>query len=141
MAEEIQAAPAIIVMSHGPFCVGLIESAKMVYGEMTGVEALPLEEGMDPEVYERNFAELVEKYDGNVFVCCDIFGGTPFNTLLKYGRNRRLSAIAGINMPMFIELLAMREMMSGDELAEAVVQSAQQVDANICPMLERVHNM
>ena len=59
MAEEIQAAPAIIVMSHGPFCVGLIESAKMVYGEMTGVEALPLEEGMDPEVYERNFAELI----------------------------------------------------------------------------------
>ncbi|WP_297036291.1 hypothetical protein [uncultured Enorma sp.] len=45
-------APAILVLSHGPMCEGLVESVKMVYGNVDGLEALALREGDNPEEYE-----------------------------------------------------------------------------------------
>ena len=46
-----QQVPAILVISHGFFCRELVNSVKMVFGDVTRLESLPLEEGMDPEAY------------------------------------------------------------------------------------------
>ena len=132
-------APAILVLSHGPMCEGLVESVKMVYGNVDGLEALSLREGDNPEEYEEKFLALVDKYDGNVFVCVDIFGGTPFNTIMSCARTRKFAAIAGINMPMLVELLATRDTLAGEDLAKAVVEAFQLVDPNLCGMLAAMY--
>ena len=41
---------------------------------------------MDPEAYEEQLNQLIDSYDGNVFVCVDIMGGTPFKSLAKAAR-------------------------------------------------------
>ena len=69
-----QQVPAILVISHGFFCRELVNSVKMVFGDVTRLESLPLEEGMDPEAYEEQLNRLIDSYDGNVFVCVDING-------------------------------------------------------------------
>ena len=96
--------PAVLVISHGFFCQALIDSVKMIFGD-----AQRLEEGMDPDAYEAALRALVEKYDGNVFVCVDIMGGTPFKCMAKLAKTRRLSAVAGVSVPMLIEVLSDRE--------------------------------
>ena len=65
------------------FCRELVNSVKMVFGDVTRLESLPLEEGMDPEAYEEQLNRLIDSYDGNVFVCVDIMGGHPLNLLQR----------------------------------------------------------
>lgn len=131
--------PAVLVLSHGPFCDGLVKSTKMIFGDVGRLEALPLEEGEDPGQYMSDFRALVDKYDGNVFICVDIVGGTPFNTLMMCARETRFSAISGINMPILLEVLSNRESMHGDELAAASIDGASVVDSNLANMLESVY--
>lgn len=138
MANDV---PAIIVISHGPLCEGLIESTKMIFGPAERLEALPLHEGESPDDYYKKFCSLLDKYDGNVFVCVDVFGGTPFNTLMKVATQRHLWAIAGINMPMLIELLSSRDSLNGNELAKAAIEANSVVDANLCPMLDQMYSI
>lgn len=138
MANEV---PAIIVISHGPFCEGLVESTKMIFGPTERLEALPLHEGESPEEYQKDFCALLDKYNGNVFICVDVFGGTPFNTLMKVATERKLCAIVGINMPMLIELLSSRDTLSGNDLAKAAVEANSVVDANLCPMLDQMYSI
>ena len=128
-------APAVLVLSHGPFCQGLVETVRMVYGDAQRLEALPLMEGDNPEEYVQKIEALIDKYDGNVFICVDLFGGTPFNSIMMLAQTRKLYAIAGINVPILIELLVAREDANGSELATRVLEAASAIDSNMCDML------
>lgn len=133
--------PAVLVISHGFFCQALIDSVKMIFGEAQRLEALPLEEGMDPDAYEAALRALVEKYDGNVFVCVDIMGGTPFKCMAKLAKTRRLSAVAGVSVPMLIEVLSDREECAGDELAARVAENCAGMDTDLTALMKKLYHM
>lgn len=136
-----QTVPAVLVLSHGFFCQALIDSTKMIFGDAPQVEALPLEEGMDPDLYEARLRALVEQYGGNVFVCVDIMGGTPFKTLAKVAKDHRLSGVAGVSMPMLFEVLSNREECQGDELAALVAENCGGMNMDLTAFLKKVYNM
>jgi mannose/fructose/sorbose-specific phosphotransferase system IIA component len=129
--------PVVIVISHGHFCEELIRSAAMIYGKIDRIEALPLDEGIDPDDYLANLEELIDKFDSNVLVCVDIVGGTPFNSLIKAAHTRKLSALAGINMPMLIEVLCRRGDLQSVELAEQVCEACASMPTNLTSLLEK----
>lgn len=133
--------PAVLVISHGFVCQALIDSTKMIFGDAERVEALPLEEGMDPDAYEAALSALVDKYDGNVFVCVDIMGGTPFKTLAKVAKTRRISAVSGVSVPMLIEVLSNREECRGDELAALVTANCAEMNPDLTDFMKKVYNM
>ena len=133
--------PAVLVISHGFFCQALIDSVKMIFGDAQRLEALPLEEGMDPDAYEAALRALVEKYDGNVFVCVDIMGGTPFKCMAKLAKTRRLSAVAGVSVPMLIEVLSDREECAGDELAARVAENRAGMDTDLTALMKKLYHM
>lgn len=133
--------PVILVISHGYFCRELVNSVKMIFGECESVETLPLEEGMDPEIYEQKFNEILDANDGNVFVCVDIMGGTPFKTLAKAVKTREIYGVAGISMPMLIEVLSNRDYAAGKELATQVAQACAESIVDLSEYLEKLHNL
>ena len=49
--------PGILLLSHGPFCQALLESAQMIGGEAVNVVALPLEMGCYTIAYNPNVLE------------------------------------------------------------------------------------
>lgn len=111
-----QNVPVVIVISHGFFCKELVNSVKMIFGDVDRVESLPLEEGMDPEVYENALNKLIDDNEGNVFVCADIMGGTPFKSLAKAARTR-------------------------EELAANVAEACKEVVVDLSEYLEKMHNL
>lgn len=111
----VQEKPAVIVVSHGTLCEGLVSATSMIYGELDRVEALPLRVGMDPEEYLGELRDLVASYGGNVVLLADIMGGTPFNSIMKLGRELPLYAVAGMSMPLLLAVLEYRE--AGSDLA------------------------
>ena len=136
-----QNVPVVIVISHGFFCKELVNSVKMIFGDVDRVESLPLEEGMDPEVYENALNKLIDDNEGNVFVCADIMGGTPIKSLAKAARTREIYGVAGVSMPMLIEVLSNRDMYTGKELAANVAEACKEIVVDLSEYLEKMHNL
>ena len=136
-----QQTPVILVISHGFFCRELVNSVKMIFGDAPGLLSLPLEEGMDPEVYEEQLNRLIDSYDGNVFVCVDIMGGTPFKSLAKAARTRTLYGVAGVSMPMLIEVLSNRDELSGRELAAQAAAACSEMVMDLTEYMEKMHKL
>lgn len=132
--------PALLLLSHGPLCEGMKESAKMVYGNTMFLEALQLKEGVDPEEYKKEVLTVMDRYDNNVFVLVDILGGTPFNVLAQIARERRVYGMAGMSLPMVMEALTFRQACSGQELADAVMENLSACKINLCDFLNNAYH-
>ena len=70
----------IVLLSHGPFCEGLLESLEMITGPQKAIHAIQLHEGESPDNYRSKVNELLSSLSGKTMVFVDLKGGTPYNT-------------------------------------------------------------
>lgn len=103
--------PGIVLLSHGPLSSGLLGSLRLICGEVENVTAFELEEGDDPQDYRNAFASYYEAYPEHSIFLIDVFGGTPFNEVLKYflGKQIPIRALCGVNLGMLMEACVVRE--------------------------------
>lgn len=97
----------ILVLSHGNYGNGLLDSYSMIAGSIEEFESISLtDEGVTS--FEQNVEKWIEKYieDSNILILTDIKGGTPFNVAAKLQLKYfgKIEVIAGMNLPMFLEL-------------------------------------
>jgi len=59
-----------------------------------------------------------------VILLTDMFGGTPSNLAISLLDHGRVEVIAGVNLPMLIKLVGVREKMGLEEAVEAAQDSA-----------------
>ena len=100
----------ILLMSHGKMAEGMLDSAKLFYGEVEKVKAICLEPGDNPEDFGNRIKEAAAELDTDgcgVIAFCDLLGGTPSNQSM-YVLNDRLQVIPGMNFCMLLELLGAR---------------------------------
>lgn len=114
----------ILLVSHGACCEGLLDTLGMVAGEQPDVNAFPLTEGMDPDVYREQIERWLDQYDGNALILIDVLGGTPFNQVMQIGRKRTVHAVTGMSVPMALEAAVLRDSMSPTELVEHLREAA-----------------
>lgn len=97
--------PNLIVMSHGNFCHEIMESTKMILGDIKGYETVSMldEEGF--EITSRKLEKLLGKLGENkILILVDLYGGTPFNIAnIFLQKNNNIRLIAGMNLAMIIE--------------------------------------
>lgn len=99
-----------IVATHGPLASALLQSGKMVYGELPQVQAVCLTEQAGIEGFRREFAAVLEaasvQADG-VLVLCDMQSGTPWNVACEAAFNPDtqppVAVVAGVNFPMLLQ--------------------------------------
>ncbi|MDR3289512.1 MAG: PTS fructose transporter subunit IIA [Peptococcaceae bacterium] len=118
--KETGALPGILILSHGPLCTSLIESAKMIAGDIQNVAALPFEEGADIVAYAKEAKAVYDKMPEGSVVLFDLFAGTPFNQFIIQCEGKKIEGLSGINLPIFLDVLAQREYKRGAELIAAV---------------------
>lgn len=97
----------LAMISHGEFCNGLLNTIAMVGGSDFGIEAVPLLPGVTPEVYRAELKivfDRLTKDDPELLVLCDIAGGTPYQSALYLGRDYKMNVIAGMNLPLVLDL-------------------------------------
>ncbi|MEW5558921.1 PTS fructose transporter subunit IIA [Enterobacter asburiae] len=101
---------SVIVASHGPLAGALLESAKMVYGELPYVHGVTLGETAGIEGFRHDFSRTLasasEGADG-VLVLCDMQSGTPWNVACEYAFSPQtmppVAVLAGVNLPMLLQ--------------------------------------
>lgn len=121
MQEEVnQTLPGIILLSHGPFAVSLIDTAKMLFGDVENLAAFSLEPGDDIDKYREAFVEAIQAFPEGSVIMVDLFGGTPCNQVMRYIQEteKPLEVVSGMNLPMLVNAVMARESMTGKEFAQ-----------------------
>lgn len=98
----------IILISHGAFCEGLLNSLEMIAGGDYGVRAVALIPGESPETYREKLMEVMkeskDESDSGTLVLSDIAGGTPFQSAAYLSKDFKMGLVSGMNMPMLLSL-------------------------------------
>lgn len=129
--------PDIIILTHGRMGEELINSASMVFGKLENVHALSLKVGDDPDEYVKELDRLLEAAPEGSLVMVDLFGGTPSNCLMRLARKRKIYAVSGVSMPMLIEAANMRNMYSGQQLLDCIIETGHSGIINITDLIDQ----
>lgn len=117
--------PGILLLSHGPFAVALVDTAKMLFGESENLAAFSLEPGDDIDQYRKAFTEVIDEFPQGSLILVDLFGGTPCNQVMRYIQEtgKPLEVVGGMNLPMLVNAVMAREAMSGKDFSLDTVEN------------------
>ena len=103
----------IVIVSHGDMAEGLLDAARMIVGEQEGIVTVSLREMDAVEGLMERVAAAIEKVDSDdgVLVLVDLFGASPFNASARLAMegDSKIEVIAGVSLPMLVELAVQRD--------------------------------
>lgn len=96
----------IILASHGGLSAGMLDSVKMIVGELAAdVETYSLLPGRNPNEYVTELKERISTSSEEFIIVCDIKGGSVYNTLIQLLDMDNVEIISGMNMNIVLELV------------------------------------
>lgn len=122
----------LVLVSHGGFAEGLKTSLAMFAGDkMDQVIAVGLQNGKSVDDFAVDFKAAMAplKEDDNVVVLADIVGGSPLTTacgvLEELGKLDTAVVLGGMNLPMALTSVVMKDALEGADFVAAVLPEAQ----------------
>jgi mannose PTS system EIIA component len=114
----------IVIVTHGMLAREFISVAEHVVGKQSHLLAVCIAPDDPIERCREHILQAVAKVDRGkgVVILTDMFGGTPSNLAISVMGQRQVEVIAGVNLPMMIKLLSIRQ----QEPLEQAVLSAQE---------------
>lgn len=115
----------IILLTHGGWGEGLLNSIKMIVGTVENVHEVALAPSDNLSEYIERVEETVRevKWSEKLLVLTDIKGGTTSNVALRLSRDYNILAISGLNTALLLEAVMKQEtpytMQTGEELLQA----------------------
>lgn len=96
----------ILIAGHGELPGALVGSARMIGGELPGIESLGLFPGDTPQSLRDRMLEILSEFPAEL-ILTDLAGGTPDNVanlIAKGGRAPSIRLIiAGVSLPLLLE--------------------------------------
>ncbi len=121
----------VFLVSHGELAKGLHSALKMLTGESReDVLSVGLEDGMGADVFAQRVREClgVIKEGDEILLFADLVGGSPLttaaNTIAEMGLMPRTVMIGGMNMPLALSAVLMKDTMPTAELADTLIPEA-----------------
>lgn len=120
----------VILVSHGNLAKGLLDSLEMLAGKRDDVIAVGLKNGATADQFALEFATIVNRLpaDSQIILLADIIGGSPLttamNTLASLDRLDKTLAIGGMNLPLALTTVLMKDAFEGQELITNVLGEA-----------------
>ncbi len=130
---------SILLISHGGLANEMKETAKIFFGlEIEAFDSLCLDSSETAESYRKKLIDKVAEINQGegVIVVADLLGGTPCNQCV-FLNQEEVKIITGMNLPMVMELLAMR--CSEFDLNEFVLNIKESI-VNFSRMVEEKKN-
>ena len=117
----------IIIVTHGNLALELKSAMEHILGIQKNIEIISIKPDDDLEIKKSALEESIKKVDeeNGVIILTDMFGGTPSNfaiSLLKIGK---VEIISGVNLPMLIKLVGLRDSNDLQKVATESKESAQ----------------
>lgn len=130
----------IIVVTHSNFAEGIKNSVEMIAGKQDNFTAINFENGEDIEDLKNRISQKAEEYASKglyVIYVTDLKGATPFNACLYVSTQIWGPVIAGLCLPILLELVLTRDTMEIEDLSSYVSyvitnakESIQVIDVN-----------
>ena len=130
----------IIIVSHSNFAEGIKNSVEMIAGKQDNFTAINFENGEDIEDLKKRISQKAEEYTSNgldVIYVTDLKGATPFNDCLYVSTQIWGPVVAGLCLPILLELVLTRDTMEIEDLSSYVSyvitnakESIQVIDVN-----------
>jgi len=100
----------ILVCTHSALADGFKQAIEMLMGPQENFETIGLYEGEDIMELSKKIIDLIKNMQTckNV-IFTDLFGASPTNAAAMTLVDIDASVIAGVNLPMLVEILALRE--------------------------------
>lgn len=120
----------VILVSHGNLAKGLLDSLEMLAGKREDVIAIGLKNGVTADQFALDFAAIINEMpnDAQIILLADIIGGSPLttamNTLASLNRLDKTLAIGGMNLPLALTTVLMKDAFEGQELIANVLNEA-----------------
>lgn len=121
----------LVLVSHGGFAEGLKNSLAMfAEDKIDQVIATGLQNGKSVDDFEIDFRQAIAHLttDDSVVVLADIVGGSPLTTACKVLEERGLLSTAtilgGMNLPMAVTSVLMKDTLEGDIFVQSVLPEA-----------------
>ncbi|MDP8254987.1 MAG: hypothetical protein P9M14_04505 [Candidatus Alcyoniella australis] len=113
----------VIVIAHGGLAETLINTARMILGQIDSPPVSLDVDGTDPaDVIGPRLEETLRRAASpkGVLIMTDMFGGTPANVALSYLDPGKVEVVTGINLPMLLKVIEERGQYPLGELASRV---------------------
>jgi mannose/fructose/sorbose-specific phosphotransferase system IIA component len=122
-----QAILPVLLVGHGPLASGLRGAIEMIAGQQDALEVVRLRPEDDVERVAKRLDAALRKLDveenGEAVIFADLFGAAPANAAASLLRHRpNIEIVAGMNLPMLLEVLLGREGVTARELAERAIE-------------------
>jgi len=126
----------IVLVTHGRLGEEFVSALEHIVGKQDGVACVCIQPDDDMEHRRRDILNEIKKVQGpkGVILLTDMFGGTPSNLAISVMNETDVEVIAGVNLPMLIQLARIRKT---HDLASAVtdVQEAGRKYINVASQL------
>ncbi len=117
----------VVMVSHGEFAQGLRSAVRMMTGEREDMFSVSLKEDMGTNDFAEEFSKLATNFgdEDEVLLFSDILSGSPFTTSLdllsQKGMLARTMVFTGMNMPMVLTAVLMKDNLEGEDLKEVIL--------------------
>ncbi len=101
----------IVLVTHGHLADELVSALEHVVGPQEAVATVCIQPDDDMEQRRSDILEAVRRVrsDKGVILLTDMFGGTPSNLAISVMNETGVEVIAGVNLPMMIQLARVRK--------------------------------
>ncbi|MDF3022892.1 MAG: manX [Alphaproteobacteria bacterium] len=123
----------IVIVTHGRLAEEFISVMEHIVGPQKQIEAVCMGPEDDMEKKRQEIITKVASVDAGkgVLILTDMFGGTPSNLAISITQDKKIEALAGINLPMLIKLASVRQTetlsqaaLSGQEAGRKYINAA-----------------
>ena len=117
----------IIIVTHGNLALELKSAMEHILGIQKNIEIISIKPDDDLEIKKSALEESIKKVDeeNGVIILTDMFGGTPSNLAISLLKIGKVEIISGVNLPMLIKLIGLRDSNDLQKVATESKESAQ----------------
>ncbi len=114
----------IVIVTHGQLAEEFLSAMIHIVGEQKNIATICIQPEDDMEQRRDDILKAVKKVEvgDGVILLTDMFGGTPSNLAISVMGDSEVEVVAGINLPMLIQLARSRQ----TQTLESAVNDAQE---------------
>jgi len=101
----------IIIICHCNLSTELLNVVKLIVGDVKNMSAVSVDPQESPEDSFKRISKAIKAVDSGdgVLMLTDMFGGTPSNLSLPFLDDAHIEVLTGVNLPMLVRLITLRE--------------------------------
>ena len=101
----------LVIVTHGKLASEFVAVMEHIVGPQQQLAAVCMMPDDDMELKRLEIITKVKDVDQGkgVLILTDMFGGTPSNLAISITEDKKIEALAGINLPMLIKLASVRQ--------------------------------